>query len=98
MPSFSREVILTGRSAQELYDKVSADIDRFLAKSSIGSAEIERDPDKKEVRVKSPLFSATLACLEGKIRFDAKLGLIASAFRGKLDEGIDKWLAKTFIT
>jgi hypothetical protein len=96
MATYSREVEIKGKSAQELYDKVSADIEKFLAKSSLGGAEIDRDESRKEVRVKSSMFSATLACLEGKIRFDAKLGLIASAFRGKLDEGINKWLAKTF--
>jgi hypothetical protein len=96
MASYSREVDIQGKTAQELYDRVAADIEKFLAKSSLGNSEIDRDPAKKEVRVKSSMFSATLVCLDGKIRFDAKLGLIASAFRGKLDEGIDKWLAKTF--
>ena len=96
MPSYSREVSIPGRSPQELYDKVSQDIERFLAKGDMGKFDVARDPAQREVKVKSSMFSATLACLEGRIRVDAKLGLLAMPFRGKIDDGIDKWLSKAF--
>jgi len=96
MPNYSRSVDLPGKSAQELYDKVSSDIDRFLAKSNIGKYDLERDPATREVRFKASMASATLRCLEGKLDLDVKLSLFAAPFRGKLDEAIDKWLAKTF--
>ncbi len=97
MPSYSRKVPLAGKSAQELYDKVSGDIDRFLAKASIpGKSEVSRDPAAKTVTVTGSLFSATLVCMEGCLELQAKLSLMAAPFRGKLDEGIDKWLSKAF--
>ena len=96
MPSYSRQVSLPGRSAQELYDKVSVDIDRFLEKTGMGKFDVARDPAKREVHVKSSMFSATLVCQEGSMKVDAKLGLLAAAFKSKIDGGIDKWLAKAF--
>ena len=96
MPSYTRTVQLAGRSAQELYDKVSADIDRFLTKSSIGKYDLDRNPDAKEVSFKASMASATLRCKDGELVLDAKLSLLAAPFRGKLDEAIDRWLAKTF--
>ena len=96
MPSYSRKIEIPGKSAQELYDKVSTDIDRFLGKVPIGKYDVDCDPSKKEVRAKASMFSATLRCEEGGICLEAKLSLLAAAFRGKLDAGIDKWLAKAF--
>lgn len=97
MPSYSRKVTLPGKSAQELYDRISEDIERFLSKASIpGKSEVTRDPGKKTVSVTGSLFSATLVCQDGGLELQAKLSLMAAPFRGKLDEGIDKWLAKTF--
>jgi hypothetical protein len=98
MPSYSRKVQLPGKSSQELYEALAERIDRFLEKSSFGKYELEKDSAQKEFRIKSSMFSATLRCGEGELDLDAKLSLIASAFRSKLDEGIDKWLAKTFPT
>jgi hypothetical protein len=96
MPSYTREVRIPGHSAQALYDKVSAGIDRFMEKASIGNYDVERDPVRKEVRLKASMVSATLTCSEEKLVLDAKLSLFAAPFRSKIDEGINKWLAKTF--
>ena len=94
MPSYSRKVDLPGRSAQEIYDKVAGDIDRFLGKGSLPvQVDIERDAGKKEVRAKSSMFSATLVCRDGVIQLDAQLSLLATPFKGKLDEGITKWIS-----
>lgn len=96
MPSYSRQVKIPGKSAQELYDKVANDIDRFMSKSPVGKFDIERDPQTRQVSLKSPMASATLKCEEGALRLDAQLSLFAAPFRSKIDEGIDKWIAKTF--
>ncbi len=96
MPSYTRTVPVPGKNAQELYDKVASDIDRFLEKASVGKFEVDRNPAKKEVQVKSSMFSATLTCKEAGIQLDAKLSLLATPFRSKIDEGIDRWVAKTF--
>lgn len=98
MPSYTRKVQVPGKSAQELYDKVSGDIQRFMEKASIGKVDIERDPAKKQIHVKSSMFSATLNCVEGAMELDGKLSLMAVPFKSKIDEGIDKWIAKTFKT
>ena len=96
MAKYSREVKVPGKSSQELYEKVSTDIERFLSKAPLGKTEIDRNPATKTVSVKSSMFSASLICQEGMIRVDGNLSLMALPFRGKLDEGIDKWLAKAF--
>ena len=96
MPSYSRRVKIPGKTSQELYEKVSEGIDRFMSKSSIGKYEIERDPKNKAIKVNGSVFSATLTCLESEMELDAKLSLLAAPFRSKLDQGIDHWLSKTF--
>jgi hypothetical protein len=96
MPSYSRKVKIPGRTSQELYDKVSEGIDRFMSKAAIGKFEIERDPTRKELHVKGSIFSATLSCLEAQMELNAKLSLMAMPFKSKLDESIDRWLFKTF--
>ncbi len=96
MPTFTREVRIPGHNAQELYEKVATGIDRFMEKTGLGGYTVERDPDKKEVRLKASMVSATLACSDEKLVLDAKLSLLAAPFRSKIDQGIDKWLAKTF--
>jgi hypothetical protein len=90
-------VKIPGKSSQELYDKVSSDIDRFIGKAApLGKFDIERDAGGKQVKLKSSMVSATLVCLEGELKLEASLSLFAAPFRSKIDEGIDKWLAKTF--
>ncbi|MCM2322063.1 MAG: polyhydroxyalkanoic acid system family protein [Oligoflexia bacterium] len=96
MPSYTKKVQIPGKTAQELYDKVAKDIDRFLEKSGMGKFEIERDATRREVCLKSSLVNAKLICTDGNLVLDAKLSLLAAPFRGKIDEGIDKWLAKAF--
>ena len=98
MPSYSKKVQIPGKTSQELYDKVSSDIDHFLGKIGVGKVEVERVPASKRVMIKSSMVTATLSCLEGAIDVDAKLSLFAAPFKGKIDEGITKWISKTFNT
>ena len=96
MPSFKRRVELPGKSSQELYEKVSSDIARFLEKSSLGGCDIQKDDAARSVTVKHSMFSAALNCQDGFIEVDAKLSLLAAPFKSKLDQGIDRWLEKAF--
>lgn len=96
MPSYSRRVQIPGRTSQELYDKVSQDIDRFMSKASIGKFEIERNPERKTLQVKGSMFNATLSCGEAEMELNAQLSLLAAPFKSKLDESITRWLNKTF--
>jgi hypothetical protein len=96
MAKYSRKVDLSGRSAQEIYDKVSSEIERFLEKTPVGKSEVTRDPVAKTIKAKSSMFSAVLTCTEGGVDLAVDLSFLATPFRGKLDEGIDKWLAKHF--
>jgi len=96
MPSYNREVQVPGKSSQELYEKVASDIGKFLEKTGTGSYDVKQDPAKKQVTIKGSMFSATLACTDGKISLDGNLSLLASPFRSKIDQGIDRWVEKTF--
>ena len=96
MPSYSKKVQIPGKSSQELYDKVSEGIDRFISKVPIGKYEIERDPKNKAIKINGSVFSATLTCTESEIELQGKLSLVAAPFKSKLDQGIDHWISKTF--
>lgn len=96
MPSYSRKVKIQSKSSQELYQKISEEIDRFLEKSSIGKYELERHPEQKKIKAKSALFSAELTCQEEIVILDVQLSLLATPFKSKLDDGLTKWLNKHF--
>ncbi len=96
MPSYSRKVQIPGKTAQELYNAVSMGIDHLMSKAALGKFEIERNPELKEVCVKSSMFSASLKCQDEKMELEGKLSLLASPFKAKIDEGITHWLKKTF--
>ena len=98
MPSYKRRVEVPGKTSDELYAKISEDIDKLMEKISLGNFEVFREPSKKEVSLKSSMVTATLRCEEGAVSLDASLSLAASLFRSKIDGGIDRWLAKTFPT
>ena len=96
MPSYQRQVEIPGHTSQELYDFVSKDIEKFLSKAPIGKFDIERDPSRKEVKIRGSIFSATLVCQEARMELNAQLSLLAMPFRSQLDDGIKHWLSKNF--
>src|SRR4051812_6964050 len=96
MPKYSRNVSIPGHAADALYQRVSADIEKFISKVPIGKYDIDRDASAKKVAFKSQLASATLLCMDNSIQIDVDLSLFAAPFRSKLDEGLNKWLAKAF--
>ena len=96
MPKYSRFLKIPGKTSQELYLKLSDDIERFLAKTSFGKVAVEKDESSKKLFVKSSMVNATLICEEGMLRVDAELSLFAAPFRSKIDAGIDQWLNRTF--
>ncbi len=96
MASLNKKVQIPGKTAQELYAKVSTDIDRFLEKSGVSKYEILRDDAKKRVTIKSSMVNATLDCTDGCMTLDGKLSLLATPFKSKIEEGIAKWVMKAF--
>ena len=96
MPAYSKKVVIDGRSAQEIYEKVAADIAEVLSRNSLGGFDISHDPGRREVTLKSKVITATLICCEGELRMDGKLSLMAAPFRSKIDEGVDRWVARAF--
>jgi hypothetical protein len=96
MPSYSRHVQVPGKSAQELFEKVAAGIDRFIEKASMGTFEIEKDATQKEVRLKGSLFQGVIQCRDAEISVSGQLSFLAKPFQSQLDSGISRWLAKTF--
>jgi hypothetical protein len=96
MPGYSKRVDIPGKNSAELYEKVSGEIDRLLAGLPMGKLDIQKDPQLKQVRLKASMVNATLVCEDGKIRLEGQLSLMAAPFRSKIDDAIDKWVAKTF--
>ncbi len=96
MPSMNKKISVPGKTADELYQTIEKQIDRFLEKTPIGKYELERDAAKKELRVKSSMVKATLSFREAEMQFNAELSFMAAPFKGKLEEGIDRWVSKAF--
>lgn len=97
MPSYSRRVQIPGKTSQELYHLVSESIDVFLSKApALGKYELERDPKLFQVRLKSSIFTACLTCKDAELELDGQLSFLATPFKSKLDDGITKWISKTF--
>ncbi|MFN7685246.1 MAG: polyhydroxyalkanoic acid system family protein [Oligoflexia bacterium] len=96
MPSYSKKVKVPGKSAQELYDKVSADISQMVAKWGLPHAQLNHHPESRTVQLKAPMVEAVLSCRDGELSLEAKLGLLAMPFRSKIDEQVDRWVSRTF--
>lgn len=96
MPSFTKKVPIPGKSSQEVFDTMSSGIEQFLTKAAVGKFQVDRDPQKKELRIKSSLFSATLVCSESEMEVQAQLSLLAMPFKSKFDEGITRWVNRAF--
>ena len=98
MPSYSRTIPLPGKTASEIYDHISHALDKFQEKDTgkFGKFAFKTDAVAKTVRLESSHVTANLECRDGEVHLDGKLSFIASAFRGKIDSGIDDWIAKSF--
>jgi hypothetical protein len=96
MASFSKKFPVPGKSADVIYTSVANSIEHFLSKTPLGSCDITRDEATKQVSFKASMASGTLTAKEGELQVEITLGFLASAFKSKIDEGVSKWLSKTF--
>ena len=96
MASFSKTFPVPGKMADSIYTSVTTDIDRFLSKSPIGSYEVKRNDAAKEVAFKSSMASGTLSAKDEQLQVEISLSFLATPFKSKIEEGVTKWLAKTF--
>ena len=96
MASFSKTFPIPGKTSDVIYGAVATDIDRFLSKTPLGNVEVNRDEGAKKVSFKSSMASGTLTAKDGSLSVEVSLSLLASAFKGKIEEGITRWLTKTF--
>ena len=96
MASFSKAFSIPGKSSEAIYGAISTDIEKFLSKTPLGTVDVKRDETEKKVSFKSSMASGTLHAKEGSLLVEVSLSLLASAFKGKIEEGITRWLTKTF--
>jgi predicted class III extradiol MEMO1 family dioxygenase len=96
MASFSKKFPVPGKSADVIYTSIATGIEHFLSKTPLGNVDIERDEAAKKVSFKSSMASGSLTATDGELNVEISLSLLASAFKGKIDEGVTKWLTKTF--
>lgn len=96
MASFSKKFPIPGKSSSDIYTAVSNGIDHFLSKTPLTGVEINRNQETKNVSFKSGMASGTLQAHENALQVDVSLSFLASAFKGKIEEGVTKWLNKTF--
>lgn len=96
MASFNKKFQIPGKSAEVIFAAVSTSIEHFLSKTPLGQVDVTRDEAAKKVSFKSGMASGTLSATDGNLGVDISLSFLASAFKGKIDEGVTKWLNKTF--
>ena len=96
MASFSKTFPIPGKSSDVIYGAIATDIDRFLSKTPLGQVDVKRDEALKKVTFKASMASGTIVVKEGEVSVEVSLSLLASAFKGKIEEGITRWLDKTF--
>ena len=96
MPSYSKTVQVKGKSPHELYTVVSVEIEGFLQKTPLKEYKLHRDEGKKQIKIESSFMNATLHCEIDTLRLEGSLSFLAMPFKSKLDEGIEKWVKKTF--
>lgn len=98
MPSYSRTIALPGKTADEIFNRISLAIDKFEEKDTgkFGKFEFSRDEAEKSVQLKSHHVTANLKCRDGEVFLEGKLSFFVAAFRSKIDDGIDQWIEKSF--
>lgn len=99
MPSYQRKIPVPGKTAAEIYDRISHSLDKFLAKgdaAKFGRFDFKRDDAAKTIHLESSQVTAHLKCEDGGVQLEGKLSFIVSAFRGKIDSWIDQWVERSF--
>lgn len=98
MPSYSRTIALPGKTADEIFTRISQAIDKFQEKDTgkFGKFEFIQDEGEKSVTLKSSHVTAHLQCRDGEVFLEGKLSFLVSAFRSKIDDGINQWIEKAF--
>jgi len=98
MPSYTRTIPIEGKKADEIYSRVSQAIGKFQEKDTgrFGKFDFKLDPGTKTVRLESTHVTADLQCRDGEVFLTGKLSFLVSAFRGKIDSGIDEWISRSF--
>ena len=96
MPKYERNVSIDGKTQDEIYEVVAAGIERFMSKTPGGDHSLDYYPEDYLIKIKSSMLSGTLQCHADGITLSGSLALLAMPFKSKLDEGIDKWVAKNF--
>lgn len=98
MATYQRSIPIPGKTSDEIYTRIVRAIDQFQAKDTgrFGKFEFHSDPAAKTVRLESSHATAELECRDGEVNLKGKLSFLASAFRGKIDSGINEWIASAF--
>lgn len=96
MANFTKKFPIPGQSADVIYSTVSSGIEHFLSKTPLGTVDITRDEAGKKVSFKASMASGSLTAADGSVQVDISLSFLASAFKGKIDEGVSKWIEKAF--
>lgn len=96
MPKHNRRISIQGKSAKEIYDRVSKEIDPFLVKAQLGKYSLNRVPSDFVIEIESSFANGRIRCEQDTFLLEINLSLLAYPFKSKLDESLDRWIAKTF--
>ena len=96
MANYSKKIPIPGKDSKVIYQTISDNIDHFLSKTPLGNYKLDRDEKTKKISFESSMASGSLNVQDGEVTVDISLSFLATPFKGKLDEGIQKWIAKTF--
>lgn len=100
MAKLKKTFSVPGFDADSIYEKMIKDIDKWKTSNEamLGKIEIQNDPSHNKLSFTSKWVSAHLFCEDNVITIEAELGLFAMPFKSKVEEGIAKWIQKSFQT
>jgi hypothetical protein len=98
MPKYSKTFSLPGVSAEVSFTKILKEAETWKTslESMLGAVEIASEQAKKELSFSSKWVKASLICKEDAVQVDAELSMFAMPFKSKVDEGIERWIKKSF--
>lgn len=92
MIPYRKHVLVPGTTREQLQGLVRASIDQLHEQARGLGIEVREETQAGVFTLHSSQFEARLECRDGELALEGRLGLFASAFRGKVDQGIERWL------
>ena len=91
MPKLHKRIEIPGQSARDLFARIRSEMEQSLARAGVDGAKLSLRESECVVEVSHAMIAGTIRCHEGAIEVDAKLSLLATPFRSKIEGWFEAW-------